>query len=128
MTRDTCELCRELRDPRLHEAHGERNTLPAMTEPGGTRRTGLGRVAVAGEALVDELPARNAASGDPRLELRPGGSPYNVAIGLARLGIPVSFHGAVGSDDEGQLLRDHAERNGVDLSHLGVDATPTMRA
>lgn len=98
-----------------------------MTEPGRGGRIGLGRVAVAGEALVDGLPSRSP-DGESVLELRPGGSPYNVAISLARLGVPVSFHGAVGSDDDGQVLRDHAEGSGVDLSHLRISDAATMRA
>ena len=40
------------------------------------------RVTVIGEAIVDLIPA-----GPPRtFQAVPGGSPYNVAIGLARLG------------------------------------------
>jgi len=80
---------------------------------------------VAGEALVDELPAPSA---DARPLLRPGGSPYNVAIGLARLQVPVALHAAVGGDDAGRLLRDHAARNGVDVTRLRAVAEPTMRA
>jgi fructokinase len=47
---------------------------------------------------------------------------------LARLGIPVSFHGAVGQDDAGDLLRRHAGDSGVDIAHLGASESPTMRA
>lgn len=44
--------------------------------------TGRAGVTVIGEAIVDLLPA-----GPPRtFQAVPGGSPYNVAIGLARLG------------------------------------------
>ncbi|MBC8091791.1 MAG: carbohydrate kinase, partial [Pseudonocardia sp.] len=43
-----------------------------------------GIVAVAGEALVDLVPAPVGGY----LEIAPGGSPANVAVGLARLGVP----------------------------------------
>ena len=77
-----------------------------------------GTIAVLGEALIDL-----AENGDdePRLAL-PGGSPYNVAIGLARLGRPAAFAGRLSSDPLGAILRRHAQRSGVDLS-LAVEAT-----
>ena len=40
-----------------------------------------GSIAVIGEALIDVV---ETGDDDPRLA-RPGGSPYNVALGLARL-------------------------------------------
>ena len=45
---------------------------------------GPGIVAVAGEALVDLVPAPVSEY----FEARPGGSPANVAVGLSRLGVP----------------------------------------
>lgn len=77
-----------------------------------------GTIAVLGEALIDL-----AESGDdePRLAL-PGGSPYNVAIGLARLGHPTAFVGRLSSDPLGAVLRRHAQRSGVDLG-LAVEAS-----
>lgn len=71
---------------------------------------------VIGEALVDLV---ETGDDEPRLA-RPGGSPYNVAIGLARLGRPVSFAGRLSRDPLGAVLRNHARRSGVDLS-LSVD-------
>jgi fructokinase len=69
-------------------------------------------VAVIGEALIDL-----AEDGDdePRLA-RPGGSPYNVAIGLARLERHAAFVGRFSADPLGAVLRRHAERSSVDLS------------
>lgn len=55
--------------------------------------------------------------GDEPRQARPGGSPYNVAIGLARLDQPVSFIGRLSRDANGSILRSHAERSGVDLTH-----------
>lgn len=81
-----------------------------------------------GEILVDCF----AAESTPSLEqvthwtCLPGGAPANVACGLARLGTPVQFIGAVGSDRWGQalcqLLAD------LQVGHAGVQqysAAPT---
>ncbi|WP_375491503.1 carbohydrate kinase [uncultured Jatrophihabitans sp.] len=74
-------------------------------------------VAVIGEALIDLVEADDDA---PRLA-RPGGSPYNVAIGLARLERAAAFVGRLSHDPLGTVLRNHALRSGVDLS-LCVEA------
>ena len=64
-----------------------------------------------------------AAPGDDGASTaRPGGSPMNVAIGLARLGQPAAFVGRISDDPIGILLRRHLERSGVDLRHV-VQAT-----
>ena len=73
-------------------------------------------IAVCGEAIVDLLPV-SATS----YEARPGGSPANTAVALARLGIPVTMLARLSDDDFGRLLRDHLTTNGVDLS-FAVDA------
>jgi fructokinase len=70
-------------------------------------------IAVIGEALIDLV---EHGDDEPRLA-RPGGGPYNVAIGLARLDHPVSFLGRISSDPLGGVLRRHAERSGVGLAH-----------
>ncbi|MEO9139145.1 MAG: carbohydrate kinase [Jatrophihabitans sp.] len=75
------------------------------------------RIAVIGEALIDVV---ETGDDEPRLA-RPGGSPYNVAIGLARLGQRVAFVGRLSRDPLGAILRRHAERSAVDLT-LAVDA------
>jgi fructokinase len=73
--------------------------------------------AIVGEALVDLVD-----SGDHRtFEAMPGGSPLNVAIGLARLGHPARMLARFGDDGFGRMLRDHARGNGVDLT-ASVDA------
>jgi fructokinase len=74
-------------------------------------------VAVIGEALVDIV---ETGDDEPRLA-RPGGSPYNVALGLARLEQPAAFVGRISTDPLGTILRNHATRSGVDLS-LCADA------
>ena len=73
--------------------------------------------AVVGEALIDLV---DPADGTPALA-HPGGSPLNVAVGLARLGQRARFAGRFSRDPFGTLLRNHASRAGVDLSHAVVD-------
>ena len=81
-------------------------------------------VCVIGEALIDLVLAAPAVdeSGTDGYLAHPGGSPYNVAIGLARLGRPARLLARLSGDAFGRQLRAHADRNGVDLS-LAVAAT-----
>lgn len=74
-------------------------------------------LAVLGEALIDLV---EEGDDEPRLA-RPGGSPYNVAVGLARLGRHAAYIGRFSHDPLGEVLRRHAKRSGVDLTHA-VDA------
>src|SRR6476469_5360153 len=81
-------------------------------------------VCVIGEALIDLVLAAPAVddSGTDGYLAHPGGSPYNVAIGLARLGQPTRLLARLSADAFGRQLRAHAEANQVDLS-LAVAAT-----
>ncbi len=74
---------------------------------------------VIGEALIDLTPP----AADGSCIARPGGSPMNVAIGLARLGQPAAFAGRFSADPFGTVLRRHLERSGVQLQHA-VTAAP----
>lgn len=47
-----------------------------------------------------------------------GGSPANIAVGLARLGKKVGFIGKVSADAFGQFIRDFFTRDGIDISHV----------
>lgn len=77
-----------------------------------------GIVAVAGEALVDLVPAPVGGY----LEIAPGGSPANVAVGLARLGVPARMLARIADDPLGRRIRAHLASNGVALDHA-VPAT-----
>lgn len=57
-----------------------------------------------------------------------GGAPYNVAIGLARLGAPVTFGGCVGKDVFGDALHYLLQQNQVDTSMLQKTEQPTTFA
>jgi fructokinase len=73
---------------------------------------------VVGEAMIDLVQA-----GPGRLfDAVPGGSPANVAIGLARLETPVRMVARLGDDLLGRRLREHLTANRVDLS-LAIAAT-----
>ena len=90
------------------------------------RDHGGGSIVVCGEALVDLIAAR---SGDEvGYAPRPGGSPYNVAVALARLDVPTAFLGRISTDIFGERLRDHLASNGVDLRYVRRGPEPTTLA
>ncbi len=67
-------------------------------------------ITVLGEALVDVV-----LRPDGSREAHPGGSPANVAVGLARLGSDVTLLTETGDDSNGELVRGHLRNNGVRL-------------
>ncbi|HEY6744176.1 MAG TPA: PfkB family carbohydrate kinase, partial [Mycobacteriales bacterium] len=71
---------------------------------------------VLGEAIVDLV-----ADGERRFVAHPGGSPLNVAVGLGRLGQPVSLAARLSRDAFGAMFREHLAASTVDPRHL-VDA------
>ncbi|HET7138865.1 MAG TPA: carbohydrate kinase [Arthrobacter sp.] len=76
---------------------------------------------VIGEGLVDVV---QRASG---IEAHVGGSPLNVAVGLARLDHPVQFIGRYGRDAYGDSVAAHLRASSVMLP-LGPDELPTSVA
>jgi fructokinase len=83
-------------------------------------------IVVCGEALIDMIP--ESRDGERAFVPRPGGSPMNVAVGLARLGLPVAFLGRTSTDAFGRWLRHHLETNHVDLRFLVFGEEPTPLA
>ena len=83
-------------------------------------------IVVCGEALVDFTPS--AIGGETAYVPRAGGSPRNVAVGLARLGVACSFLGKISNDAFGQMLADDLSDNGVDLSNLVRSDLPSALA
>ncbi|MBU4215819.1 MAG: carbohydrate kinase [Actinobacteria bacterium] len=69
---------------------------------------GEGRALVIGEALVDAV-----VRADGSTDRHPGGSPANVALGLARLGRHADLLTWLGEDSDGALVRHHLEDSGV---------------
>jgi fructokinase len=72
---------------------------------------------VIGEALVDLVGQR----GSRMLVAHPGGSPANVALGLGRLGNPVTLMTHLGRDAFGEMISAHLESSGVRVEG-GADA------
>lgn len=79
---------------------------------------------MAGEAIIDLVAAE---PGGPFLAL-PGGSPANVAVGLARLGAPVRMIARVADDPFGRIIREHLTRNGVGTDGVVPAAEPSSVA
>jgi fructokinase len=79
-------------------------------------------IVVGGEALVDRV--------DEQGELRsvPGGGPFNTAIALGRLGVPVAYSGTLSKDDDGSVLADMLVEAGVDMSLVRWSDAPTPLA
>ncbi len=79
---------------------------------------------VAGEALMDVFTGATTPTGIA-LDARIGGSPLNVAFGLARLGQPVSFLGGLSNGALGERLADALRAEGVSLDTVHRSAAPT---
>jgi fructokinase len=95
-----------------------------MTGSAYSRANAPDGVAVIGEAIIDLLP-----SGPPRtFQAVPGGSPYNVAVGLARLGHHATLMARLADTAFGRILRDHAQAEGIDLRAAPRAAEPSTLA
>lgn len=79
-------------------------------------------VLVIGESLVDVV---RDAGGESR---HPGGSPMNVAYGLAQLGVDTALLTGIGRDSDGGLIEDHLRRAGVRLLPASLRDEPTSTA
>jgi fructokinase len=77
-------------------------------------------IAVAGEALIDLI------GDDAGFRPYPGGGPFNTAVALGRLEVPVAFLGRLSEDRFGQLLENRLAESGVDRRYVlyGADPTP----
>lgn len=80
-----------------------------------------------GEILVDFTPVVESGT-TVGFHMHPGGSPYNVAVGLARLGAQAEFAGKASTDLFGRFLVAHLEREGVGTRFLSRTAAPSTLA
>jgi fructokinase len=80
-----------------------------------------------GEVLVDFLPIEEGGR-TVGFSMHAGGSPFNVAVGLARLGRPVAFAGKISSDMFGRYLREHVEAEGISTRFLLTSQAPSTLA
>ncbi len=80
-----------------------------------------------GEALIDMLP-RQSTTGESAFAPLAGGSVFNTAIALGRLGAPVQFFSGLSSDLFGDVLRAELAASGVDSSPAAISDRPTTLA
>jgi fructokinase len=79
-------------------------------------------VVAAGEALVDLI------EDDGLLRALAGGGPFNTAVALGRLGVPVGFLGALSADRFGRTLEEALAESGVDRRYVLRTEAPTALA
>lgn len=79
---------------------------------------------ICGEALFDMF-VRTSDDGPVRLDAVPGGSPFNVAVGLARLGQQAEFFSGLSDDLMGRKLVRFMEAEGVGLTYAKRKTGPT---
>jgi fructokinase len=79
---------------------------------------------VVGEALVDLVGQR----GGRTFVAHPGGSPANVALGLARLNVPVALMTRLGHDALGEMIFEHLRASGVRVNGGPAQAISTSLA
>ena len=84
-------------------------------------------IVTCGEALIDMMPGQTA---DGRAAFIPfaGGSIFNVAIALGRLGVPAGFYSGLSTDFFGTMLRQALSASHVDHSFAPDFARPTTLA
>ncbi len=74
------------------------------------------RIWVLGDAVVDLIP-----DGEMHYLKCAGGAPANVAVGVARLGVPAGFIGRVGKDPLGQFMQQTLQAEKVNTDFMKLD-------
>jgi len=82
----------------------------------------VGQVWVAGEVLIDLIPA--GADRKPIV----GGGPANTAKALSKLGIDTQFIDGISTDEYGQMAKDDLVTSGVKLDYVKYSDKPTCLA
>lgn len=80
-----------------------------------------------GEILVDFTPIVEEGR-TVGFRMHAGGSPYNVAVALARLGGRVEFAGKISADFFGRFLEEHLRCEGIGTRFLAHSSAPTTLA
>ncbi|MHA7275805.1 carbohydrate kinase family protein [Arthrobacter sp. Hz1] len=80
-------------------------------------------IEIIGESLIDVVHDTRQAMVE-----HPGGSPMNVAVGTARLGMPTTLVTSFGDDRQGQAISRHLVANGVKTVNAGAARTSTASA
>ena len=89
--------------------------------------TGGPRFTAIGEILVDFTPIVEEGQ-TVGFRMHPGGSPFNVAVGLARLDVPVEFAAKLSTDYFGRFLLEHLKREAIGTRFLSRCDAPTTLA
>jgi fructokinase len=79
---------------------------------------------VCGEALLDVFSSGETSTG-LALDAKVGGSPFNLAVGLARLGQPAGYFGAISTGFAGERLMRALASEGVDTRAVARSEAPT---
>lgn len=79
-------------------------------------------IGVIGESLVDVFADATGVTAE-----QPGGSPFNIAVGLARLDIATELFTVIGDDRRGELLLSVLSAEGI-VVHRGAATSPTAVA
>lgn len=82
-------------------------------------------ILVCGEALIDLFVGGPGAGNGLSATAVAGGSPFNVAVGLARLGAPAGYFGGLSRDGFGAFLAGRLAAEGVDTALAKRSAKPT---
>ena len=82
-----------------------------------------GQTLVIGESLIDLVKRPDGSTQE-----HVGGSPANVAVGLARLGHDITFATRVGDDDRGARITSHLQGEGISLAGGSIRGGPTSVA
>lgn len=93
----------------------------------GERDGSGGRISCLGEALIDLLPIEEEGR-TIGFRMHPGGSPFNVAVAISRVGGPAAFVGKLSTDAFGRRLRATLERERVSLAWTAMAAAPSTLA
>ena len=80
-------------------------------------------IVVAGESLIDVVVDHDGDSSET-----PGGSPLNVAVGLARLDVDATLISQVGHDERGGLVVHHVTSSDADIVAVPTDSGRTSVA
>jgi len=96
---------------------------PDQADPDQAHPDQAALVTVVGEALIDLVD-----EGGGRYQAHPGGSAANVAVTLARLGVPSSLLARISGDVLGRQVTAHLAGNGVSLRDVTTAAEPTTLA
>lgn len=95
-----------------------------------TNQSSVPTVLCLGEVLIDFIAdTPGSLTTVPGFRKCPGGAPANVAVGVARLGVPCGFIGKVGDDQFGRFLTETLQSNGVNTQSLiSTSEAPTAIA